>query len=81
MVEFSVSEIMYAMYSHLNLDYLYPSLYDYVEFVQLVHCCLFRFQSNAQHVEGHSMHIAHMNECINEEKYLSFYTHIEKLVL
>ena len=43
---------MYAMYSQLNLDYLYPSLHDDGEFVQLVHCCLPRFQSNAQHVEG-----------------------------
>lgn len=52
MVEFSVSEIRYAMYSHLNLDYLYPSLHDYAEFVQLVHCCLPRFQSKVQHAEG-----------------------------
>ena len=51
-MEFSVSEIMYDMYSQLNLDYQYPSLHDDGEFVQLVHCCLPRFQSNVQHVEG-----------------------------
>lgn len=86
MVEFSVSEIMYAMYSQLNLDYLYPSLHDNGEFVQLVHCCLPRFQSSSAH-RTHSMHLAHMNESINEETCLSFYalqvlySHTEKLVL
>lgn len=76
MVEFSVPEIMYAVYNYLYFYYLYSSLHDYRDYIQLVDYYIPRFWSNAWHTEGTQLLI---NESVNEKR--GFYIDNEELAL